>query len=755
MGRRVINSLWNRDNLLNMNYNFEDLYNHIRRVSNVTIDIANDNKLTPQQFQDLQITLNGLLKKGDLSVKDINYNLGKIGLSELSDDVIKAISGNANVNAVTADGSIVTPKLASDAVAIEKTAFVKTGKNLFRVNEVTQNYSISNTTGELISSQYYVASAFEPIKPSTDYVQNYGEVIAFYDINKQFVSGLAKATNVKQPRTFTTPSNAYYLRTGSLKESVDTYNYKGYQIELGTTSTSYEEYYRFINYLKPNLQDNSVTDSKLANSSVTMDKLSFAKTSQNLFDKLKANKGVYVNPTTGGLSTNASYYASDYINIKGATQLTKTSALNLYAFYDENRQMVVTTTQNTQTIDVPSNAKYIRISVSYLNLDKEMLVIGDKLPSAYVPYQIFIPKEYIESSSSRTGYVEDHFGRQFLKTYVADFSKVMSSDYTGRAEIAFIGDSWVAGGVNKQGERLTRPLRERYLKNYADGGIGFVSYANSHIGNGEVAVTLTGTWQHYDEGLGNIAQSKGLDSAMVESSTVGDSIKVQFYEDLDFYEIHTLNTGTWRYNIDGGSWVTVDATKQEVTPITLSLGKHTINIEIVSGKVSFIGSYAYKGNKGVVVHKIGNSGLRGGHMTSTDRANYVKQLKRCRANTFGILLGTNEMAQSVPVATYESDLKEIVSRIREAKPRASIFLIAPSGNTYDNTKLHTIEEYSNTQLKVAKEINTGHVSLYRTLGDFAMTNANGLMYTDGVHPNKEGGYAISNIVYDRLLRLAY
>ena len=190
MGRRVINSLWNRDNLLNMNYNFEELYNHIRRVSNVTIDIANDNKLTPQQFQDLQITLNGLLKKGDLSVKDINYNLGKIGLSELSDDVIKAISGNANVNAVTADGSIVTPKLASDAVAIEKTAFVKTGKNLFRVNEVTRNYSISNTTGELISSQYYVASAFEPIKPSTDYVQNYGEAIAFYDINKQFVLSL-------------------------------------------------------------------------------------------------------------------------------------------------------------------------------------------------------------------------------------------------------------------------------------------------------------------------------------------------------------------------------------------------------------------------------------------------------------------------------------------------------------------------------------------------------------------------------------
>ncbi|WP_339117602.1 SGNH/GDSL hydrolase family protein, partial [Staphylococcus haemolyticus] len=155
----------------------------------------------------------------------------------------------------------------------------------------------------------------------------------------------------------------------------------------------------------------------------------------------------------------------------------------------------------------------------------------------------------------------------------------------------------------------------------------------------------------------------------------------------------------------------------------------------------------------VVVHKIGNGGLRGGHMTSTDRDNYIKQLKRSRANTFGILLGTNEMAQNIPVSTYINDLKEIVSRIREAKPLASIFLIAPSGNKYDGKQLHTIEDYSNAQLNVAKDLNLGHVSLYRNLGDYATTNANGLMYTDGVHPNKDGGYAICNVVYNRLLRL--
>lgn len=750
---KIGNSL-NSRNKNNLNSNFITIEQYLRVISDTILTNLNA-QLTPQQFEQLQITLNDLVRKGDLSVSDINYNLGKIGLENLSDEVIKAIAGTADVNAVTADGSIFTPKLATDSVTTEKTAFVKTGKNIFRVNEVVVGQAVSNTTGTLAASQYFVTSAFEPITPSTEYTQNYGEVLAFYDINKQYISGLAKATTVKQPRTFTTPENAYYLRTSTLKEGVDTYNYKQYQIEKGAVSTAYEEYYRYIDYLRPIIGDGTISGDKVAPSTLTLDKLGFTDTSVNLFDKTKATQGFYVNPSTGALSANTSYYASDFINIKGASQVTKSNALNLYAFYDANKQFITNSATSTQTVNVPSNAVYVRFSVSYLNIDKDMLVKGNSLPSSYVPYRIYIPKEYIEDASAGgSEYVEDHYGKQFLKTYTADFSKAMSSAYDGRAEIAFIGDSWVAGGVEKQGERLTRPLRERLLKHYADGGIGFVGFANSHIGNGEVSVTLNGTWTHYDEGLGNIAQSKGLDSAMVESNTTGDSIKVQFFEDLDYFEIHTLNTGQWRYNIDGGDWVNVDATTQDVTPISLSLGKHTINIEIVSNTVTFIGSYAYKGSKGVVVHKIGNSGLRAGHIASTDRANWIKQLQRCRANTFGILLGTNEMAQNVSVDQYESDLKEVINRFKEAKPRASIFLIAPSGNTYDGQKSYEISEYSDRQLKIAKELSLGHVSLYRNLGDFAMTNANGLMYSDGVHPNKLGGYAISNVIYDRLLRLA-
>ncbi|WP_261008469.1 SGNH/GDSL hydrolase family protein [Staphylococcus haemolyticus] len=678
--------------------------------------------------------------------------------SQEKKEFIKVVTNEALSDFVIPDQSINTNKLTLNSVEPQTTSFLKTGKNIFRANNVTQGYSVSHTTGELIKSPYYVVSDFEPVTPSTTYVQNFADAIAFYDLNKKFISGIKKADNTKNTRSFKTPSNCYYIRTGTLKEGVDTYNYKNYQIELGDTATEYEEYYRTIDYLKPNIPNNSITSDQISNSSVSLEKLGFTKHSSNLYNNKTNTTGYYVNPTTGALSSNPTYSASDYINIKGATKVTKSNARNLYAFYDDSKNFIKTNNTNTNTVDVPSNAAYIRFSDTETSMNGQMLVIGDTLPTTFVPYKFFIPKDYIENDANDNSSVsanQESFGKEFLKTYTADFSKAMNSDYNGRAEIAILGDSWVAGGEKKQGERLTRPLRERYLKNYADGGIGFVSFANGHIGNGEVVVNLTGDWTHYDEDpkKADIALSKGLDSAMVESSTVGDSIKVQFYEDLDFYEIHTLNTGTWRYNIDGGDWVTVDATQQEVTPITLSFGKHIINIEIVSGKVTFIGSYAYKGNKGVVVHKIGNGGLRGGHMTSTDRDNYIKQLKRCRANTFGILLGTNEMAQNIPVSTYINDLKEIVSRIREAKPLASIFLIAPSGNKYDGKQLHTIEDYSNAQLNVAKDLNLGHVSLYRNLGDYATTNANGLMYTDGVHPNKDGGYAICNVVYNRLLRL--
>ncbi|UTH10774.1 hypothetical protein [Macrococcoides canis] len=83
-------------------------------------DVIIKEQLTPEQFVNLLETMNGLIRKGEVSVSDINTNLGKIGLQHLSDEVIKAIAGTAPVNSVPADGSITTVKVASKAITNTK-----------------------------------------------------------------------------------------------------------------------------------------------------------------------------------------------------------------------------------------------------------------------------------------------------------------------------------------------------------------------------------------------------------------------------------------------------------------------------------------------------------------------------------------------------------------------------------------------------------------------------------------------------------
>lgn len=715
---------------------------HLESLQNLVENVMKENAigLLDESFKsklekDLQtyVTENPNLFKGEKGKE------GVIKFENLSEEQRLALKGESGE-------SLITDK----SVTHNKTDFITTGKNIFNLYNLLENKLISYTTGLISDNNFYITSDFLPVQSSTQYTQSNSDVIVFYDNNKQFISGLSRVTPT-QARTFTTPENAKFIRTSTIKEGVDAYSYKTYQIEKGANATSYESFKYHLSGLAVELKNNVVKNNNIADSNVGIEKLNFIKSSQNMFNPNKVTNGVYINPTTGALSSNASYSASDFIMLSDSTDYIKNNTLNLYAFYDANGNFIKTTTTSTNKITKPSNAQFVRISAITTAVKNTMLVAGTSLPSQFVPYKKYIPSDYLELTNVQVKQdITDVYGKFNLKRYTADISKQFDPNTNERTEIAFIGDSWVQGGEFRQGDRLTLPLRERMSKLHGDGGIGFISFQNIFVGAGAVTVKKTGKWIERNKGT----DVSGLAIEEVESTTPDDSIKVEFNEDVDFYEIHTQsgNTGKWKYNVDGGEWTTVD-TSQEVTPISMTLGKHIINIAHVSGTTTFIGSYAYKGNKGVVIHKIGNGGSTAKNFIDVDRTNYINQLKRCRANTFGILLGTNDMAQSVALSDYESQIKELLGRIKEAKPNASIFLIAPSGNKYDGTKLNAIEDYSDTQLKIAKELQLGHVSLVRALGDYATTNANGLMYTDGVHPNKAGGYAIANVIYDRLLRI--
>jgi lysophospholipase L1-like esterase len=133
-------------------------------------------------------------------------------------------------------------RLSGYGLDINTKATLRTGKNLFNKANITSGFYVSSSNGTLIASGLYHTSEFMRVLPSSQYIMNINGTIAFYDINKVFISGTNSGSVV-----FTSPSNAVYLRATIVQATINTH-----QIEQGSVSTDFEDYYVSIDNLKVN-----------------------------------------------------------------------------------------------------------------------------------------------------------------------------------------------------------------------------------------------------------------------------------------------------------------------------------------------------------------------------------------------------------------------------------------------------------------------------------------------------------------------
>ena len=112
--------------------------------------------------------------------------------------------------------------------------WLKTGKNLFNKNNVINGYRFGSD-GSLYADSDFSATDFIEVNSSTQYTVSWViqivQCVCYYDENKNFISRNGSE------KTFTTPSNCKYIRA-----SVLTSNINSAQIELGSSSTTYEPY---------------------------------------------------------------------------------------------------------------------------------------------------------------------------------------------------------------------------------------------------------------------------------------------------------------------------------------------------------------------------------------------------------------------------------------------------------------------------------------------------------------------------------
>jgi hypothetical protein len=184
-------------------------------------------------------------------------------------------------------------------------------KNLFNKSTVTKGYSLTGigTSNVNVTFSY---SDYITVKPNTTYYKTATNGGEFYDLNKVVISAIPSGVN---SNTFTTPSNCYFMRMNVPLDLLDSY-----QLEEGSTATSYEPYTQVLPQARTGLAFNGVSD-YLQLPSMTMDSVEIdclidsvqSSGNHKLFDARPGSVNGYVQINGGTF-----FYGSDIKNLNGA-----------------------------------------------------------------------------------------------------------------------------------------------------------------------------------------------------------------------------------------------------------------------------------------------------------------------------------------------------------------------------------------------------------------------------------------------------
>lgn len=313
---------------------------------------------------------------------DTSSDLNKIQLHNLSDSVISAMAGKTPVS----------PILAKNSVTPEKTTFFELiNNNLYDKRFETTGHYVSNTNGELISDNNYKASDFILVQEGFKYYTTDTHNIAFYNKDKQFVSGVQGGFT--RPIVVPVGQSIMYMRVTFNSTS------KAYIYENENPG----KYYEYGDYTLK-ISDPKFLQSILQNTEIELDNYEFdlnkiygiKEKKINLFNKNTIIQHSKIDEVTGkvDLVPGFEYSTSDFMKISPDENYCGSDNYHL-AFYDRDKNLIKFYTGGSWTNPVksPIDAYYARICVMG-DGQTHMFVKGDKLPLEYKSYTDSIVEIY-------------------------------------------------------------------------------------------------------------------------------------------------------------------------------------------------------------------------------------------------------------------------------------------------------------------------------------------------------------------------
>lgn len=274
--------------------------------------------------------------------------------------------------------SLNTAKLTDTRVKESESQFLLKSPNLFNAATTTVG-KVIDATGNIVnppSGQLYWVSDIIAVTPSAQYSIS-GEAgkvifinIAYYDINKVFISRSVSGFTGGASNVVTIPSNVYYVRF-NLNQIEPTQRQR--MFSLGSVAPPYQTYYKEISGVALSSEIiNSITSLLPDNDSAK----DYIAASDNLFNHNTVVDDYLINSAGAVVpNTQTQYYGvSDFIAVTPSTQYTmsgepNTSVFIHVAYFTADKVFIkrengLSASPTSLTITIPSNAYYVRFNIN-------------------------------------------------------------------------------------------------------------------------------------------------------------------------------------------------------------------------------------------------------------------------------------------------------------------------------------------------------------------------------------------------------
>jgi lysophospholipase L1-like esterase len=257
----------------------------------------------------------------------------------------------------------------------------------------------------------------------------------------------------------------------------------------------------------------------------------------------------------------------------------------------------------------------------------------------------------------------------------------------------------VYGASHTQADVYPGYFRAYLQSRFGDGGMGFVSLnrVNKWYRYQDWAIEDTNGWscEHAQRSTAYEDGCFGLLGASGSSSSKRDRTKILPSREgvvASRYELHYLvqpKGGSLELRADGEKIAKIatgqlDGKKASALSagyhaFELPEGAHEIEVRVLGdGEVRLFGLTMEREGPGVVVDTLGIAGTRAANMLDWNREIWTDNVRRRDPDLYILAYGTNEATDdNTSMFHYRSELREVLTRMRDAAPDASCLLIGP------------------------------------------------------------------------------